>query len=377
MPRKRVPAYCHHKSTGQAFVRINGEFIYLGSYGSTESKSRYDELIAEWLVENDDSIDNHNVTVGYLTLLFMKHAEIHYRRKDGTLTGESDNFRPVLKRLNQQCRKLRAADFRVKHLKNLREKMIGEGLKRKTINGHVNRIRHVFKWGVGEELVSEDVYLRLTTLAGLQAGRTAATESDGVLPVPLEFIKAIRPYVTRQVWGLIQFQLLTGCRPDEAIQLRVCDITMAGDIWEFRPQQHKTQHRGKTRVVMIGKKGQGLIRQFLKTETEAYLFSPKDARREYIQENYQAGSSMASGKHQPGEHYSLDGLNSSIRRACEKAGVPRWHPNQLRHTFATESRRLLGLEATRTALGHSSVSTTEIYAEQDLEAARVVAAKVG
>jgi hypothetical protein len=38
-----------HKPTGQAYVRINGKFHYLGEYDSPESHKRYEILIAKWL----------------------------------------------------------------------------------------------------------------------------------------------------------------------------------------------------------------------------------------------------------------------------------------------------------------------------------------
>jgi hypothetical protein len=48
MPRsKSVPAYFLHKPTGQARVRINGTDIYLGKYGSPESRTQYARVIAE------------------------------------------------------------------------------------------------------------------------------------------------------------------------------------------------------------------------------------------------------------------------------------------------------------------------------------------
>ena len=46
-----------------------------------------------------------------------------------------------------------------------------------------------------------------------------------------------------------------------------------------------------------------------------------------------------------------------------------WAPNQLRHSAATEFRKKAGAEASRVALGHAHLSTTEIYAEKDLDAA--------
>ena len=46
----REPGYCLHKPTGCAHVRFNGKLHYLGEYGCTESKERYNRLKAEWLV---------------------------------------------------------------------------------------------------------------------------------------------------------------------------------------------------------------------------------------------------------------------------------------------------------------------------------------
>ena len=45
----RTPKYRLHKGSGQALVQINGERIYLGKYGSEESKEKYKRLVAEYL----------------------------------------------------------------------------------------------------------------------------------------------------------------------------------------------------------------------------------------------------------------------------------------------------------------------------------------
>jgi hypothetical protein len=48
MPRaSKPPAYCKHKASGQAIVTINGKDIYLGDYGSAESRELYAKLLAE------------------------------------------------------------------------------------------------------------------------------------------------------------------------------------------------------------------------------------------------------------------------------------------------------------------------------------------
>jgi site-specific recombinase XerD len=67
----------------------------------------------------------------------------------------------------------------------------------------------------------------------------------------------------------------------------------------------------------------------------------------------------------------------AITRACKKAGVEKWTPNQLRHAGATEIRSKFGLEYAQASLGHSNINTTEIYAKVSYEKAEQVAREIG
>ena len=116
---------------------------------------------------------------------------------------------------------------------------------------------------------------------GTQWGVRLAVESDPVKPVPAAFVDAIEPHVTRQVWGMIQVQQLTGMRPDEMTAMRGCDLNMTGGVREYVPKSHKTEHHGKDRMIFIGPKAQTVLRAFLKTDLQGFLFSPIDARREF------------------------------------------------------------------------------------------------
>ncbi len=60
-----------------------------------------------------------------------------------------------------------------------------------------------------------------------------------------------------------------------------------------------------------------------------------------------------------------------------KMAIPRWSPNQLRHSAATEIHSKFGLEAAQVVLGHSRANVTEIYAERDLAKAAEIAKQVG
>jgi integrase len=85
----------------------------------------------------------------------------------------------------------------------------------------------------------------------------------------------------------------------------------------------------------------------------------------------------AAPKRRPGAKYSTAAYGQAVAKACDRAGLPHWHPNQLRHSHATEVRRRYGLEAAQVVLGHSRADVTQVYAERDLTLAERVAKEVG
>jgi site-specific recombinase XerD len=102
---------------------------------------------------------------------------------------------------------------------------------------------------------------------------------------------------------------------------------------------------------------------------------------------------VADPKRPAAGRYTADGYPNAIRRAVSRANrdrrrrsaadgtpfvpIPRWHPNQLRHAFATTVRREYGLEAAQVLLGHSKCDTTQVYAERTEALAVTVAGEVG
>ena len=95
--------------------------------------------------------------------------------------------------------------------------------------------------GVENELLVPSVYQALQAVRGLAKGRTEAVESKPVKPVPLEAVEAIRPHVSRQIWAMIQIQLLTGARPGEVVLMRTGDLNTCGSIW-LLSRQWGTSH---------------------------------------------------------------------------------------------------------------------------------------
>jgi integrase len=69
---------------------------------------------------------------------------------------------------------------------------------------------------------------------------------------------------------------------------------------------------------------------------------------------------------------------AAIAVAADVELVPRWSPNQLRHSFETRSEDAFGLEKTSRAMGHASLGTTENYRTKlKIAAAKEVARTIG
>lgn len=79
----------------------------------------------------------------------------------------------------------------------------------------------------------------------------------------------------------------------------------------------------------------------------------------------------------PGERYLVSSYDHAIRKACDRAGVPRWHPHQLRHLAATVVEELVDEEEARALLGHKGLGMTKRYAHADLLKAAKMAALMG
>ncbi|MEX2113540.1 MAG: site-specific integrase [Pirellulales bacterium] len=276
----RIPSYRRHKATGQAVVTIGGRDIYLGKFNSADSRREYNRAIAEWTVHGGTlPKQSSDLTITELCAAFLRHAATYYRRPDGSQTNELKNFKLSIRRLKDIYGRTRVADFGPLALKAVRQQMIDDDLARRNINHHANRIRHIFKWAVENQLVEPTILHGLQAVAGLRAGRSRAKESAPVKPVPEAFVDAVLDHVSEQVAAMIQLQKITGMRSGEVTAMRGCDITMTGRVWVYAPEQHKTAWHGHQRQIYLGPKAQEIIKPFLQADLQAYLFAPANGRR--------------------------------------------------------------------------------------------------
>jgi integrase len=429
---KRIPSYRHHKQSGQAVVTLtdglgNRRDVLLGKHGTDESRAEYARVLAEWEATGrrlPRAAAAAGLSVSELLLHYWRFAEGYYR-KNGQPTTQLDRIRLALRPVRELYGHTEARDFGPKALKAVRDWMLrapcghckgtgkvpkpkrpecrrsgnagevcrrcggagGRGWARGMVNSAVGCVKRAFKWAVAEELVPPDVFHGLQAVDGLRKGRSGARETKPVRPVAEEHVEAVLPYLTPPVRAMVQVQRLTGMRPGEVVLMRPCDIERGGDAWVFRPESHKTEHHGIARAVFLGPRAQAVLTPFLFRESGTYCFSPREAladlrarqraaRKTKVQPS-QADRRKRAPRQAPGERYSVDTYGNAIERGCLKAGVPPWHPNQLRHTRATDIRRRYGLEAAQVTLGHAEADVTQMYAERDMDLAAKVAREIG
>ena len=382
MPKTNIPNYRHHKTTGQAFVELGGRRFYLGKHGSKASREEYERRIAEYLANGrklPPTRTKTGITCKELAVRFLEWAEGYYI-KNGQQTETFGHCRRATAMLVKHYGLESVDNFTPLSLVFLQQQWIDEEYARLTVNRYVDIIKQAFKHGSKFGWVNPPTYHALLSVDGLKAGRTKAPEYRKIEPVTDAIVEQTLPHLPPVVIDMVRVQKFSGMRPQDVRNCRACDFDRSGDIWRYVPYTHKTEHQGKKRIVAIGPKAQAILAPYLEAKAdtpEAFLFSPRDSERlRKIEKRRNRKTLNKKGQVQPSqrdrskpganrakEQYSKSSYNRAVSRACEKAGVPIWSVNQLRHSAGTAVRKQYGLEAAQVFLGHANAATTEIYAE--------------
>lgn len=368
------------------------------------------------------------MTVGDLVLRYMAFAREYYHDRGGEETSEVETLRYSFKYLTEHSGKLAAANFTALKLKAFRTMLMerkrpdGNGgaepkMCRTTINKLVQRVQRMFRWAAEEELVPASTGHSIWAVKSLAIGRFKTRESHDVKPVERQYVELTAKYAWPTTRDMMMLQLYTGMRPGEVCEMQVAEINIEGDIWQFKPLEHKTAYRGHTRLIRLGPQAQEIVKRRMAGKgTMDYLFSPRQeakerkelraaARKTPVQPS-QVERAERNAKRNKIEslrdHFDTTGYRQSINDTIDRANkallaeaeknraegftvgavpvIPHWHPNQIRHTTATIVRKEFGdkgREAAKALLGHKTLKVTDQYAEIDSELADAAARRLG
>ena len=152
-------------------------------------------------------------------------------------------------------------------------------------------------------------------------------------------VNSLRGSLPRYMWLPLAVAAETGLRVGDVVSLRRADFDSTG----FDFVAAKTGKRGHAFLspqLMIE-----LREEWMRRESEWCFPSP----------------------YKEGRHLTRQAVWSRVKRACEKSGVrpAGASPHSLRKVYAVKECKRHGIEATKEALQHDRISTTEIYALAD------------
>ncbi len=410
MPRRPNPAPPKrwHKHAMQWYVYLGGKFFYLGRDEAAAEVERR-RLIAERLTAPAGAPPGPAVTVAAALERYWQHAERYYE------PSALGRVRRAMRAVLDLYERLPVKDFDQTHLEAVRQKLLaspretGEGLlSRNYVNSVIGCVQTAWMWLASQKVVSAANAAELRTVRRIKK-RKGGRETARVRPPDPAHVAAALAELERTlpcVAAMCRVQQYTGMRPGEVCLMRRGEVSInrfekveaagvvvsAFDVenqrlWVYAPSRHKTERYERARVIVLGPRAQAVLLSHMGKPPGAYLFSPREAaaqwnarRRAHRQTPRTPSSEARAAAHRkrpPGEHYTPDSYRNAVLRACKRAGVPPWKPNQLRHLAATRGDEAAGRDATAAMLGHTTPDQTAVYAEQALRKAALLALEIG
>ena len=384
---KQPAIFRQKRRNGQdtAFTVIDGRRIYLGIYGTPEAEKEYRRAVAEWntgiITPKTNTAD---VTVAELVLRFLKE------RQGKVSHTQWDNERRATIVLVSLYGDRDTAKFDINCLRAVRNEFIQKGYVRQKINYRAQVIQRVFRWGVAYKLVPATVYHELKALIPIKKGEHDLPESKERRTVSLADIEKTLEELSPVIRAMVQVHLTTAARPTEVCEMRIENIDrQSEDLWAVKLDHHKTDHleNAETKILYLAKSEIEVLVPLIGQRTEGYIFRPVDAIR-YEKERRASGAVFTkkqpsraardavrakNPKQEFGECYDFHAYRKAIYRACDRAGVPKWFPYQLRHTGITLIGLEHGVEAAQHTAGHRDIKMTQRYFHGENEIAKRVA----
>ena len=178
------------------------------------------------------------------------------------------------------------------------------------------------------------------------APKIANTLPDVLSPEDVEQLLNFKPSSVIEIrdMAIVELMYSSGLRVSEAININITDFE---DDMTFLRVLGKGS---KTRLVPLGKFAIKAVENWLNerkkisNDTEALFLNSKGSR------------------------LSIRSVQLRLKKMAIKQGLPPIHPHMLRHSFATHMLESSGdLRTIQELLGHSSLSTTQIYTKLDYQ----------
>lgn len=378
--RTGILKYSRHKAKRSGVIRYPRQpdgrrpAEYLpGEFESAEMMDAYHRSMAHWLAEGTVppwvgkgrrrtptrvALPSCGPTVDQICDLYQEWAARHYS------PGEAQSVRYALAPLRVLYGDLAAQDFGRRELVLLRASRLDAGNCRNYINKNVDRICRAWNLAAEREQIPDECAASLSRVKRLRkVGADGQPDRAPVGPVSDETIDLTCRHLPEAAADLVRVLRAVGCRCGELFALMADDLVWeADDLWSYTPVSHKSAHRGIVAVRYFSERTIPILRKWIERgSATGHVFT----RPQWTRTQDRRGA---------GRPWCRTTFGGIIRRTCERHGLPRWHPHQLRHACATAVYNSgASIEAAKLQLGHTSHQTTERYIRPDNELAKRLA----
>ncbi|GIR74272.1 MAG: tyrosine recombinase XerC [Prochlorococcus sp.] len=212
--------------------------------------------------------------------------------------------------------------------------------KPKSIQRHLSSAKGFFRFLKKNNLISSSPFELVT------APKSSNTLPDVLSPEDVEQLLNFKPSNTIEIrdMAIVELMYSSGLRVSETVSINISDF-------EENMSFLRVIGKGsKTRLVPMGRFAINAINNWLN-------------EREKISNNTDALFLNSKGS-----RLSVRSIQLRLKKMAIKQGLPPVHPHMLRHSFATHMLESSGdLRTIQELLGHSSLSTTQIYTKLDYQ----------
>ena len=210
----------------------------------------------------------------------------------------------------------------------------------RSIQRHLSSAKGFFKF------LKKNSIIESSPFELVNAPKTPQHLPDVLSPEDVEQLLSLKPVDVLEIRDLAIVELMysSGLRVSETANI---------DLNDFEEEMSFLRVLGKgskTRIVPLGRYAINAIQNWIK---EREIYSEK---------------SKALFINLKGSRLSVRSIQLRLKRLALKQGLPPVHPHMLRHSFATHMLESSGdLRTIQELLGHSSLSTTQIYTKLDYQ----------
>jgi len=210
----------------------------------------------------------------------------------------------------------------------------------RSIQRHLSSAKGFFKF------LKKNSIIESSPFELVNAPKTPQHLPDVLSPEDVEQLLSLKPMDVLEIRDLAIVELMysSGLRVSETANI---------DLNDFEEEMSFLRVLGKgskTRIVPLGRYAINAIQNWIK-EREKY-----------------SEKSKALFINLKGSRLSVRSIQLRLKRLALKQGLPPVHPHMLRHSFATHMLESSGdLRTIQELLGHSSLSTTQIYTKLDYQ----------